>query len=559
MEDIDDTPPTQDAVPTEQPLAPTKSVGTFWERLDEVFKMNLQAQQMRDKVESLLEELPTTRNAINKGKSYLFQPERIVLSSNDDILPSNNLAAFTTSDPEYVANVLTSQTFSQFRIRLNRALVGVKSIQLLSAVIPNAIQNIPDNSTYFFYYKLRNIADSQKGAFDLGDAYVQGDIVTYSGSTYVCRLPNAGIIPGFVYWTLTLAAPPLLSNFLGPWDATRLYGAGDVGKVVSYQNGFYTISAQSQGIIPNASYWVSTTLPADTTLPNYWDMSLASLQSVKLLPSTTPPESLPIFAENYNLVNRTYTDYGDLVAALQTCATVPITATIPNDVTFQYNPSLNKIVFVPDVAGNPDSYYIPCGFEDPTIVYTQAAINNLDPFVNWTPGYTLNLRLGFTWNGLAQDPFEVNPYGSITVNSVVYPDGDMTVANVFFAFMRPIDPRYLVAPYSKINWAQNTVTANNYGDLVNTSCVRVYTDVTLGSTQDSNNKTFTDAEGLLSIVPVNTTNLGVGFYQNNFNNELTKIPDIIPEIGIRLVNDQGLPYVLPNSATVLLECAMTYI
>ena len=114
--------------------------------------------------------------------------------------------------------------------------------------------------------------------------------------------------------------------------------------------------------------------------------------------------------------------------------------------------------------------------------------------------------------------------------------------------MRGKDPVYLPP-----DWTPNLLTANSYADLVNTSCVRVYCDTTFGSTQDS-----TGGGGLLSIVPVNTTNLGVGFYQNNFNNPLTKIPRIIPEINIRLLNDLGQPYLLPNSATVTLELAMEY-
>ena len=114
--------------------------------------------------------------------------------------------------------------------------------------------------------------------------------------------------------------------------------------------------------------------------------------------------------------------------------------------------------------------------------------------------------------------------------------------------MRPSDPIYTVTVM-----AQDRTTANSYPDLVNTSCVRIYCDVTLSSTEDS-----LGTKGLLSVVPVNTSNLGVGFYQNNFNNELTKIPQIISEVGITMLNDQGQPFYLPNSATVILELGITY-
>jgi hypothetical protein len=75
----------------------------------------------------------------------------------------------------------------------------------------------------------------------------------------------------------------------------------------------------------------------------------------------------------------------------------------------------------------------------------------------------------------------------------------------------------------------------------------------MGSTQDSNGKA-----GLLSVVPMNASNLAVGYYQNNFNNPLTKVPDIISEIQILLVTESGDPFYLPNSAVVTLEMYVLY-
>ena len=108
----------------------------------------------------------------------------------------------------------------------------------------------------------------------------------------------------------------------------------------------------------------------------------------------------------------------------------------------------------------------------------------------------------------------------------------------------------------------NLITFNSYPDLVNTSCVRIYADFTLSSTLDSLGSALpigtSTQQGLLSIIPINTNNLGVGFYQNNFNNPLTKIPQNITEIAIFMLTDQGVPFYLPNSATVLLELAIEY-
>ena len=531
------TAPIEETVTAPQPPPePTKDVKTFWERLDEVLALNLESKQMRDRVETLLEEFPTSQSVIGQGKSFLFQPERITISSNDDVQPPVALAQYGTGDPQFVYNVGASEYFSTFRIRLKRALVNVKSIQLLSAVIPNAVQNIPDNSTYFFYYKIRDLGTSLQGPWNALVVYDQGDIVTDGGNPYVCHFPQPGVQPSIQYWNEI----GFIAN-ASVWNSTQAYL---VGQQVTYDGKFYQCLVGNTGIIPGLQYWLSVTLPGDLTLPNYWDISLDTLQFVKLLPSGTLFEEFPAPLNNPNFINRTFTDYTDLLQAIQFCATQPATASIPNDVTFQYNPTLNKFIFVPSLAAN--YYYFPAGFEDENVTTSLFLASNIYPTVNWSPGYTLNLRLGFTWNGIIPDPFLNDPYAS-----------DL-VSNVLYAFMRPIDPRYLLPPYVKSNWGQEIVTANNYGDLVNTSCVRVYTDIVMGSTQDSNNKNLPDAEGLLSIVPVNATNTGVAFYQNNFNNELTKIPNIITEIGIRMVNDQGLPFALPNSATVLLELGVTY-
>jgi hypothetical protein len=159
----------------------------------------------------------------------------------------------------------------------------------------------------------------------------------------------------------------------------------------------------------------------------------------------------------------------------------------------------------------------------------------------------LNTRLGQTWNGLFDNPLLMtNPWTNIQFQSGL------------FWYMRGQDPGYNVLAYPV---EQNQLTFYSYPDLVNTSCVRVYADFTFTSTEDSLGSSVQDTQnldGLLSLVPINATNLGVSFYQNNFNNPLTKIPDNITQIGITMLNDQGLPFYVPNSAVILLELAIEY-
>lgn len=494
-EQVEEQVPTgeQEEQEQEQEVVPTKSVKNFWERLDEVFTQNT---ELRQRMEELVEQFPSEQK-VNQGpyRSFIFQPERICLSSNDDVNQNPISDATLVSGDGYLSGGHEiAESFSEFRIRFQKSLVNVKSIQLLSAVIPNAVQNIPNNQTVFYYYRIPNLANSSLGDYNPATTYNKGDIIFYpiTNTFYCCILDG------------TLNILPTVSL---NWAFAGTSGAR----------------------------------------PNYFAISVDTLNAVFLNPTNSyPPEKSNTLL--YNTYNRTYTSYDDLVTALNLCTALPgqIAGTAPaNSITFQYNDQLNKIQMIPDETQIANGYYFfPAGYDDPNIAQFMSVGGPgglyEDLLVNFSPGYTLNSRLGFTWNGVFYDPFLVNPYT---------PGAVATCRTALYWYMRPTDPSF--GPAAAMS--EDITTANSYGDLVNTSCVRIYCDVSLGSTEDSNNQ-----QGLLSVIPVNTSNLGVGFYQNNFSNPLTKVPKIISEMGIRLVNDQGQPYVLPNSATVILELAITY-
>lgn len=471
--------PTTTTLPVAEP-EPTTTVKNFWERLDEVFNLSVQNAENQRKIQDLIEQFPDQQKLSGPYRSFVFQSERVAITSNDDINGSNNLSSRFFNDGGHI----DAETFSSFRVRLKRSLVNVKSIQLLSAVIPNATQNIPDTSTIFFYYRLRTLENAYQGEWNGATVYNPGDLIGWvtTGLTYACIQTNINIAPN----------------------------------------------------APNASeYWFPVTIPITAAQPNYWDLNPYRIKGVWLYATSGYP---PEFDNRANVYNRTFTDYADLANALNTAANRVGSCSIPGDVAFSYDQNLNKIIMTPQN----NFYYMPCGYEDPNIPLSNIILNaataqDVPESYIYQQGYTLNLRLGYTWNGLFADPFQ---------NPDLYSTNDFA-QNLFF-YMRPADPT--IGAYF-----QNLFTFNSYGDLVSTSCVRIYADFILNSTEDSGSQ-----EGLLSIVPINTSNLGVSFYQNNFNNPLTKVPRIITEIGIRLVTDQGLPYILPNSATVLLEFGLTY-
>lgn len=524
--------PTEENTPEESTLVsseqePTKSVKNFWERLDEVFQMNVESAKMREKLDDLLENFPQVERTNPQYKSFIFQPDRVAISSNEDQQPSSTLSIWTASGEQlpYSSGLGTTQQFSSFRVRLPKSLVNVKSIQLLSAVIPNATQNIPNNQTLFFYYQMRDLSNSIF-PYQVGVTRYPGDIVTFFGSTYVLQAIDNGAVQ-----------PPNNPNFF----LINLTGV-------------------------------------KLTRPNYWDLNFYRIQIVGMNPSF----NYLIEPEN-NTQNRTFTDYQDLESCLNACAGSLVNASADGDVSFVYNQLANKFVFVGEkqaTASGPNTgkyYYLPCGYEDPNIslaienalqfqtdrnfnintpigqTLTQLAGFPIQKSISeiWSPGYNLALRLGFTWNGILPNPFsQLDMYNTPAFSSY------LSLPNLARPFLRPQDPG--ITPV--INDPAQSLIFNSYADLVNTSCVRIYTDVALASTDEgvAPNPTQQNLGGLLSVIPVNATNLGVGFYQNNFNNPLKKVPRIISEFGIRMVNDQGQPFYLPNSATVILELAIEY-
>ena len=294
--------------------------------------------------------------------------------------------------------------------------------------------------------------------------------------------------------------------------------------------------------------------------------------------------------------NRTFTDYQDLATELaNSCAADPsydsnlhngdaFPLFEPDDISITYNSTLNKFIFTGknDYEFNTSTQlatYLSAGYEDPILweaidpdynpinayslqLFTKASCSGYGDFpliagINGQPykiNKTLNLRLGFTWNGLYTDSF-------FPINATQLVSNTARATSVFIAFinrLRPIPEYFFVdtpasivrgnGPYGNVEY-----TADNYANLVYTNTVSLYADFTGASTYDSMTNTQ-----LLACVPMNASNLGVAFYNTSLYCPLTKISDQIYEIEIRMLTDTGSPYVIPNSCVVSLELALTY-
>ena len=534
--------------------APTRDVQTFWSRLDTLV--------------THLEESNPHRNK-DKLRSFTNQPERVCISSDNDINTSQTQDA------------ITEQTFNSFRVAIARPFLDVKSIQLLRASIPNAVTNIPDEECTFWYYRLPvavfsgritiTVAPTITNAnFTIGGAIV-GTTDTIHWETVPYTLCNAaGYIRGY------FAAPSSANgtqNVYSTYDETTGVYSGVIGTITRTSDLFMPA--------PAAKYLHMVRL-----LPSYYKAEL--FVNAYEQDTDQPP------ASNYGW-NKTFNDYEDLAAELaKSCLSDPaydiaefdgesFPIFIPDDISLTFNATLNKFIFTgknsSDGNGNKFCSYLSAGYMDPLLWVNQIAEIGTDVisaptlfqytstgspgdflFIRSIKGQpyqlykTLNLRLGFTWNGVYSTnifPLDITGLENGQLNS--------SVLTVFLNRLRPVPSYYFVlglgAPAVGQTNPDTTAiyTADSYANLVYTNTVSLYADFTGGSTYDSMANTQ-----LLACVPMNASNLGVTFYNTTLYCPLTKISDQIYEIEIRMLTDTGLPYVIPNSAIVSLELALTY-
>lgn len=95
---------------------------------------------MEDELQKIVEEIEAETlagktSAVNVFRSMLYQPDLAVLSSVD------------------ATQLGSTNGFSTMEVRLPRPMLQVDTIQLVNANIPQCVQNIPDTSCVFWYYK----------------------------------------------------------------------------------------------------------------------------------------------------------------------------------------------------------------------------------------------------------------------------------------------------------------------------------------------------------------------------------------------------------------------
>lgn len=524
-------------VPPEE--APTRSTETFWNRLDSV-------------LQHLEHPIEPTKALV----SAVFQPKRISLNSQDDtnITVSNEGAATLPS--------LNTYQYNNFTITLQRPVLNAKSIQLLRATIPTPITNIPDSETVFWYYRLPTKFTAV--FYDLTGAVFN---LTYLNYT----LKQDGTVVNSVnvtVWTYDLASAL----------------AGNVTNVYDYPT--HTL--------------IGTMLPTVTTDQR----SINTLCFVRLLPSFWSPSfynSVYGFQLGYN---RTFQSYQDLATELNKAAAYdPILGLAhpdppnyyQNDVQFGYDATYNKMTFT-GLTTSDNYYYIPVSYTDVAIQSCnyRTTIKDIQYSaftVTYTVGSTNQLLIGFQITVTGAGNFNVTnaPITGLTATTITVlksvispgiPVGVITAYNPvldnFNRYAAPNQGRTMSNPLKlyrplelRMGWTYNgydrlpllfnqtlanvAQQANSYCDLVNSQDVYVYIDFIGGGTLDSAGN-----GGLLSVIPLNTVNNGVAFYNNVQNNPITHLPEHLGEIKITLLTDTGDAFNLPNNAITNLELGFSY-
>ena len=434
-------------------------------------------------------------------KNYVYKPERLTLSSYN--------ATYT----DYPYSPYINNSFYNFTIDLPRPLLNVKSLQLLRASIPQCSQNIADTSLVLYYYRLQTQLDIN------GDTY-------FTNPPSIDNLYCIRLLPSYY-------KPELI-------DTPQQYGFNQTFN--SYDELLTQLNLSTQNDLAYNNQVVKTFpfIPNDITF---------SLLNNKFQVTGNNVNTPPIYQSWDPSITYHINDIVDYLGTLYIATTTnqninPTTIFLPPAPWITYSQTNNY------------NTYLLAGFNDPNVLALQKIINQQSQVWDFElltsiPGQpyqekkTLNLVLGFTWDG---NNFALDQL----VTPTSYTQGSS--APVLLNRLRPI-PVYsqtlLLGAFPQTT--TGTYTADAYCNLVFSSFISIYTTIVGASTLDSQRNT-----NLLSIVPMNCPNLGVTFYNNVIDTELTKVNSDIYSIYIELRKEDQSPFYISNNGIITLDLKLTY-
>lgn len=268
-------------------------------------------------------------------------------------------------------------------------------------------------------------------------------------------------------------------------------------------------------------------LPNASTIP-----AAQYLRAVRLYPNDyVAPAGFNAYTQNIFFQTAT-----DLVALLNTAASAGgdnltyNTLWDADDVEFSFDTTTDRIYFGGNTVG---SYYCSAGYNDPIVQASQASnaitTYNFDTTTTRQPyalGYTLNLRCGFSMDGVNV------PKGS---------GSNFLSAKCANLTGTPFTTPDLVPP-------------DTFPDLVYTGNVYLYSNIVANSGYGSVNK-----KNLLAVIPINVPAGGIAQYDGHSAPAYaTKVASEIYSVDIEMRDDANQPFYLPDSANVNLEISILY-
>ena len=541
---------------------------------------------LRDLLDELEKEITLRRQDTNL---YINQPSLITVSSD-----STNQKTLNTN----------RDSFFTFTCDLKKPAIGAKSLQLVSANIPQAKGlSFSDSELIFPYYRLRtqtNVA---------GYTYFTETPSSYN-LYYVRLLPSyypSNIIPNSQNYGFnrTFNNYQELSDELAKACAadlrhTNLQGSpsqflpNDV--LISYNETENKFQLTGNNINTNVTpgyppvwsnlipYPINAIVYATNEVTNKFFISKTSAGNLDQFPFTSPAfwdEYVDASVANTKIWN-TYLVAGfddPNVLVLQknlyyniNAENFNINALYNNGDVVYYNDGIYESL-IAENGGNPPStspgaweIYTP-GTSNPgslpnlDFLYAQYGLPDIVGIPNqpFMQGKTLAKRMGFTWDGRftfdrgsPTQPLYWN--AGLGINSALLWNRMRPVP--FYDFIPPDPPEEVDDPIPIPNnnpFTATTFIADAFCNLVYSSVLNIYSEITTASSVDTQS-----VQNILAMVPINCGQLGITFTNNFLENPLSKINSDIYQITIELRDEIGEPYYISNNGIVTLTLKITY-
>ncbi len=281
-------------------------------------------------------------------------------------------------------------------------------------------------------------------------------------------------------------------------------------------------------------------LPLQTPYKEPVPPDIEYLKCVRIQPSYYSRDLVnPIYP-----INRYYNTYEDLLYDLQLACLNDMNNPYfeSGDISINFDLSSNKFSFtgnnVYDEFGELQYFYSYAGYDDENVavaseILKAVSVNNFGimgmPGQPYTRGRTLNVRLGMPWSGLTNDYIWYKNH------------------------LRPV-PDYAENALTLVH-ETSIYTAPSYACLVYSQNCNIYCNAASSSSLSSENG---GTPNFLMSVPLNTSALGVSYYNNTQRFSLTHVPREIYTIEFTLRTDTNEEFFFPDSENINLEIGFEF-